>query len=79
MIPEVGAMYGTQVVLETAWIDNCLAQLPPDSVVMADSGYGIFSVARRVHQAELSFLLRMTKSRFGVLCKKATLMSEGAN
>lgn len=79
LVPEVGAMYGPQAVSETALIDNCLAQMPVDSIIMADSGFGIFAVADKIHQAGLSFLLRMTKQRFDRLRKTATLVDEGAN
>lgn len=79
LIPEVGAMYGPQAVSETALIDNCLAQMPADSIVMADSGFGIFAVAHKIHQAGMPFVLRMTKQRFDRLRKNATLIDEGAN
>lgn len=72
-------MYGPQAVSETASIENCLAQMPADSIVMADSGFGIFSVAHKIHQAGLAFLLRMTKQRFDRLCKTATLLGEGVH
>ncbi|MFH1303048.1 MAG: IS4 family transposase [Planctomycetota bacterium] len=79
LIPEVGAMYGPQAVSETALIENCLAQMPADSIVMADSGFGIFSVAHKIHQAGMAFLLRMTKQRFDRLRKTATLIDEGVH
>ncbi len=79
LVPEVGAMYGPEAVSETALINNCLTQMPPDSIVMADAGYGIFSVAHKVQQADLSFLFRMSKQRFDRLRKTATLVDEGVN
>ncbi|QDU52261.1 transposase [Gimesia panareensis] len=79
LVPEVGAMYGPEAVSETALIDNCLAQMPSDSIVMADAGYGIFSVAHKVQQADLSFLFRLSKQRFDRLRKTATLVAEGVN
>lgn len=79
LVPEVGAMYGPEAVSETALIDNCLTQMPPDSIVMADAGYGIFSVAHKVQLADLSFLFRLSKQRFDRLRKTATLVDEGAN
>ena len=45
LVPEIGAMYGAYAVSETSLIDQVLAQLPPDSVAMADAGFGIFTVA----------------------------------
>nr|WP_315853174.1 transposase [Gimesia chilikensis] len=72
-------LYGPEAVSETALIDNCLTQMPPDSIVMADAGYGIFSVAHKVQQAGLSFLFRLSRQRFDRLRKTATLVDEGAN
>ena len=77
LIPELGAMYGPQAVSETALIAPCLAQLPTDSVVMADSGYGIFTVAHAAAQAGHQFLLRLTPARFKAMCKTAKVESHG--
>lgn len=77
--PSLGAMYGENAVSETALIGQCLEQLPQDSVVMADAAYGIFSVAYQIHQGGLAFVLRMTKSRFQALCRKATQVAKGEN
>ena len=77
LVPEVGAMYGPAAVSETALIRQSLAQLPPDSVVMADAGFGIFSVAFQIRQAGHVFLLRMTQQRFDSLKKKSELVESG--
>ncbi|MDG2388657.1 MAG: IS4 family transposase [Planctomycetaceae bacterium] len=79
MNPSQGAMYGEKAVSETALIGECLEQLPQGSIVMADAGYGIFSVAHQIHERGLEFLLRMTKARFGSLRRKATLVDSGEN
>jgi hypothetical protein len=76
LVPEIGAMYGPQAVSETSLIDQVLAQLPPDSVVMADAGFGIFTVAYAAHQAGHKHLLRLTPVRFEALRRVATLESE---
>jgi len=79
LIPEVGPMYGENAVSETALVRPCFEQLPPDGIVMADGGYGIFYVAYQARQTGHQFLCRMTKSRFNSLRKKATLSGEGEN
>lgn len=71
LLPEVGAMYGPEAVSETALVHQHLAQLPPDSVVMADAGFGIFSVAHAGVEAGHPFVFRMTKQRFEALKKQA--------
>lgn len=77
LIPEVGAMYGPNAVSETALIQRSLQQLPPDSVVMADAGFGIFTVAHQAAKAGHAFVLRMTQQRFESLVRKAELTKSG--
>ena len=78
-IPEVGAMYGEQAVSETALARPIIQRLPPDSILMADSNFGIFAMAHDTQSAGHSFVFRMTASRFKSLRKKATLVEETAN
>ena len=79
LVPEIGAMYGPEAVSETALIRQSLRAMPPASVVMADAGFGIFSVAHEAAMAGHSFLLRMTKQRFEALRRRATRLDGGAN
>jgi len=74
--PEVGPMYGPQAVSETVLARACLQRLPPNSVVLADANFGIFSMAHAIRQAGHACLLRLTKQRFLALHKKATLVDE---
>ena len=76
LVPEIGAMYGEQAVSETSLIDQCLAQLPPDSVVIADVGFGIITVAYAAQQAGHKHVLRVTPVRFESMRRVATLESE---
>ena len=76
LLPEVGPMYGPNAVSETELARNGIAKLPADSIVMADSGFGIFGVAHEVKRYGLDFLFRMKKLNFESLRKKATLVSE---
>lgn len=79
LVPEVGAMYGPNAVSETALMQKTLRRLPANSVVMADSGFGIFAVAHEVAAAGHSFVLRMTQQRFDSLTRKAELIEQGQN
>lgn len=76
MQPVLGAMYGEQAVSETALVAELLEQLPEDSIVLADSGFGIFSVAWQAHLRRRDFLLRLTDSRFAALLRQATLVEQ---
>ena len=75
--PQVGAMYGPQAVSETALVRGCFEQMPPESIVLADSGYGIFAVAFTARQAERQFVLRLTQLRFAALRRQATVSARG--
>lgn len=73
--PEIGAMYGPQAVSETFLARSLMQRLPPNSIVMADAGYGIYSVAYHAQQAGHRFVLRLTKDRFNRIKKSAKLLS----
>jgi hypothetical protein len=79
LLPEIGPMYGPQAVAETELARNGMAKLPADSIVMADSGFGIFGVAYEARRYGHDFLFRMKKSNFEALRKQATLVLEGSN
>ena len=49
-----------------------MRQMPAGSVVMADSGFGIFAVAHDAAQAGHSFLFRLTQQRFNAYRRRAT-------
>lgn len=77
LLPEIGAMYGPQAVSEVELARACFQRLPPSSVVLADAGFGIFSVAWAAHDCGHSFLLRLTALRFQALLKRSTWVAEG--
>lgn len=74
LVPAVGAMYGEQAVSETALVDSLFTQMPADGIVMADAGYGIYSVAWKAQQTGRDFVFRMTSQRFGALIRKARIV-----
>ena len=75
--PEIGAMYGPQAVSEVELARACFQRLPLSSVVLADAGFGIFSVAWAATKAGHSFLLRLTTQRFQALVKRSTQVAGG--
>jgi hypothetical protein len=79
LLPEVGAMYGENAISKTSLIRELLRQMPTDSVVMADIGFGIFAVAHEIKLAGHSFCLRLNKQRFEVLKRTATLVATGTD
>lgn len=68
--PEIGAMYGPDNTSEARLARRMARRLPNASVVLADSGYGIFSVAHAMVGEGHSILFRLTKSRFRALVKQ---------
>lgn len=76
---EIGAMFGPQAVSETALAKKLMQQMPTNSVVMADSGYGIFAVAHDASRMGHSFVFRLTQQRFDAYQRKAKLVDQGEN
>ncbi len=77
--PEIGAMYGPMAVSETRLAQSLMTRLPPKSIVMADAGFGIYSIAHHAKLNGHNFVLRMKKDRFNRIRKSAELVSSTAN
>jgi hypothetical protein len=77
MLPEVGPMYGPNAISEVELARASIARLPPNSVVMGDVNFGIFSVAWAAAKHRHSFLYRLSQTRFNTLCRQGTLQSQG--
>ncbi len=77
MLPQIDPMYGENNASEAVQAQRIVKELPANSIVMADSGFGIYSVAHHTAAAGHDFLFRLTNSRFQSLCKKAKLIDEG--
>jgi len=69
-------MYGPDNTSEPQLAARMAGRLPPDSIVMADSGYGIFSVAHAVTGAGHRVLFRLTKARAKRLRRAGTLIED---
>ena len=78
LLPQVDPMYGENNASEAVQAHRIVKQLPAKSVVMADSGFGIYSVAHHSVDAGHDFLFRLTKGRFKSLRKRAELIDESS-
>ena len=76
LVPEVDPMYGENRSSEADQAERVIDRLPPDAMVLADSGFGIFRVAYHCDQRDREFVFRLTASRFKSLRKKATLVED---
>ncbi len=79
LLPQVDPMYGENNASEAVQAHRIVKQLPANSIVMADSGFGIYSVAHHSIDAGHDFLFRLTKARFKSLRRGAELIREGPN
>ena len=77
MLPQIDPMYGENNASEAVQAHRIVKQLPPKSIVMADAGFGIYSVAYHTTAAGHDFLFRLTNSRFKSLRRQAELIDEG--
>ena len=77
MVPQVDPMYGPNNSSENRQAELVIDRLPENSIVMADSNFGVFSVAFACQSRGKEFLLRLTKQRYKSHIKKATLVEEG--
>ena len=77
--PVFSPMFGNKNASELKMSRKVFTKLPSGSVVMADAGLGIFSVAHGALEANHDFLFRLTKVRFNSLIKQAKLIASGAD
>jgi len=71
LVPEFGAMYGPDNTSEARQAAAIALRIPPDSLVLADAGFGIFRVAHAMVSAGHEILFRLTRSRFESLRRRA--------
>ena len=77
LLPQIDPMYGPKRSSEAEQARRIVRRLPKNSIVMADSGFGIFSVAYHATQAGHDILFRLTASRYKSLRKKAKQIEKG--
>ncbi len=78
LIPEFGAMYGPKRTSEAQQAAAIAGRIPTGSLVLADAGFGIFSVAWAMIGAGHDVLFRLTKSRAGALIRRAEALERTA-
>ncbi len=76
LLPEVGPMYGEHAVSETKLACDGIGKLPANSIVMGDTGFGLFGPAYEANRCGHDFVFRMKKSNFESLRRNAELISE---
>ena len=76
-IPELGAMYGDGNTSEAKLAAAIVTRIPNGSVVMGDSGFGIFGVLWATRSAGHDVLFRLTKQRFRSLVRGAQPLEPG--
>lgn len=78
LLPQVDPMYGENRSSEAKQAKQLIDQLPVNSIVLADSGFGIFSVAHACTNTGHDFLFRLSATRFKALRRQAELIDQGA-
>jgi len=79
LVPELGAMYGPHNTSEAQQAAAIASRIPAGSLVLADAGFGIFSVAHALCSADHDILLRLTTARFKALRRRAEKIAETAH
>ena len=77
LLPQIDPMYGENNSSEARQAKEIIRQLPVDSIVLADSGFGIFNVAYASVTNGHDFLFRLTSSRFKALRRQSELFDQG--
>jgi len=73
--PEFGAKYGEDNTSESEQIEALAKRIPPNSILLADAGYGIFRVCYNCIRAKQDVVFRLTNARFKSMKRNATLVS----
>lgn len=76
LIPEIGAMYGEKNTSEGKLAAAIAKRVPPRSIVIADAGFGIFSVSHAMIRGGHDILFRLSKSRYKAMRRQAELTRE---
>lgn len=78
LAPQIDPMYGDNNSSEARQAAQIIHRLPAAAVVLADSGFGIFSVAHHCDQSGREFVFRLSTQRFKALRGQATVVDEGS-
>ncbi|QDS92763.1 Transposase DDE domain protein [Roseimaritima multifibrata] len=77
LVPKIDPMYGPNNSSEAKQAREIVGELPSNSIVLADSGFGIYGVAYHTRVAKHDFLFRLSMTRYKSYRKKAELVDEG--
>ncbi|UUO08793.1 IS4 family transposase [Blastopirellula sp. J2-11] len=77
LVPKIDPMYGPHNSSEAKQAREIVGELPSRSIVLADSGFGIFSVAYHTRAAGHDFLFRLSMLRLKAHRKQAELIDQG--
>lgn len=61
--PQWGPMYGAAAVSEQSLAEQAMDALAPDSILIGDRNFGVFSIAWAAQQRGLGTVVRLTKAR----------------
>lgn len=78
LIPEFGSMYGPNNTSEAQQAAAMGRRIPTGSLILADAGFGIFSVAHAMAVAGHDILFRLSKPRFKSMSRAATVIDRTA-
>ncbi len=76
LVPEIGAMYGDDSTSEAAMLRPVCGRLPDNSIVLADSGFGMFGPVWDCTRAGHSVAFRLSAHQFQSLRKQATPLDQ---
>lgn len=78
LVPEIGAMYGSNNAGEIKLFKRMVAErIPSGSIIMADSGFGVFSAAYHSQLNDQRFIFALTAQRFHSHVKRAACVDQG--
>jgi hypothetical protein len=78
LVPEVGAMYGSKNTSEIKLFKTLIAErMPAGSIVMGDTGFGVFATAFHCQRHNHRFVLGLTAQRFRSHIRRAVCVDEG--
>jgi hypothetical protein len=76
VLPQIDPMYGENNSSEARQAMEIIRQLPDNSIVLGDIGFGIFSVSYRCVSCGHDILFRLSVSRFKALRREAKLTDQ---
>lgn len=76
LVPKFAAKYGPNNSSESAMAREIVTELPANSIVLADSGFGIFSMAHHCTSKGQRFAFRLSNQRFKSMVKAARCVED---